>query len=48
MKSPCPKMEQSAIEEQENNAGTHKQPIVLPQIMELTVLTNSAIRGEIK
>jgi hypothetical protein len=41
-------MEQSAIEEQENNAGTHKQPIVLPQIMELTVLTNSAIRGEIK
>lgn len=41
-------MEQGAIGEQENNAGTHKQPIVLTQIMELTVLTNSAIRGEIK
>jgi hypothetical protein len=48
MESQCPKMEQSAIEEQENNGGTHKQPTVLPQIMELTVLTNSAIRGEIK
>jgi len=35
-------------EEQENKAGTHKQSIVLPQIMDLTVLTNSAIRGEIK
>lgn len=44
----CPKIEQSAIEEQENNAETQKQPIILPQIMEITVLTNSAMRGEIK
>jgi hypothetical protein len=48
MGSPCLKREQTAREEQENNAGKHKQPIILPQIMEITVLTNSAIRGEIK
>jgi hypothetical protein len=41
-------MGQNAIEEKENNVGPHKQPIFLLQIMKLTVLTNSAIRGEIK